>query len=335
MDSESLSDSDPSTTARARAVQGIAIPQLFRSSLIRQDLSRLRVALGSHAEHVPSLELPPQSPRLRRYVDHITTSTRHRPELLFAYTWVLYTTLFQGSGRIRKALKAAGPAFWNGSASPSIPDDDTLSLALESDLDPASAFRFLTFSDSDAEIAELHALFHRRFHEASQSLPPETRKEIVREATHLFIAMIMMVEELDEDLTRHTIRRLATDQERRDWTALTKPLTVNSMPSSVSAPSSSSSSSSPERQRMGKRSTSRIKPSTTPLLEKGFPLDGAGAPSPGLCTSFREKVLRVWDDRMLYLRYLVLMIFIFYLGYLAGKASILLRAEDVPARRRR
>ena len=213
-------------------VSRLWLPKLERSERLGKDIlhlsprscrRRTNSAPASPDQNCSAIDDQQLPPRLRSFVKHIQQSTSAKPHLLLAYTWILYMALFSGGRHIRRALRHAGPGFWNNAADPVHhrnlicghdhkvnPDyrGEKEEHALDLDQAPDRSITFWTFSSStDGE--DIKADFKRRFHEIDSHLHETEREDVIEEAVFIMRSMIGIVEEIAEAVDANAVKELA------------------------------------------------------------------------------------------------------------------------------
>ncbi|EXJ94535.1 hypothetical protein A1O1_02931 [Capronia coronata CBS 617.96] len=155
------------------------LPQLMRTSRLREDLESIKTRLGeSAAREITMLE-----DDFKVYHSRIHEILSAKPHVLLSYTWAMYLALFNGGRWIRKQLVSQGSDFWRGEPL------------------PLSFWEFGDSGDSDPEGEHLKALFQERFLAAASLLRDEEKDYVIRETPRLF--------ELCSEIVRDLHQRLA------------------------------------------------------------------------------------------------------------------------------
>jgi hypothetical protein len=175
----------------------------MRSGRLRADIR----ALTGWTEDVveEQLRIAGECGRLGEFTAHIKRSIEHRPQVLIAYSYILFMALFAGGRFIRATLGAAGDSFWNDTpspvkpsmleCSPQSPEVSPTSDSTANELGtPLSFFRFATPEDGE----DLKREFKGRLLEAETILTQQEKHDIVQESVCIFDNMELLVGQLDK-----------------------------------------------------------------------------------------------------------------------------------------
>lgn len=176
-------------------------PGLFRTKAIRQDLAFLnkhRIKLSRECAPLSGLKADIQS------------LAQETPHALVAYTWVMFMAIFSGGRWIRQQLRNAGPEFWG--------HDDvskTLDGILPSPTIVAADCGFTLFDfDGELDGEDIRADFKTRLGNVEALLTEKERAEVVSAAQRLFMGLIAVVHDLDEQAALAGISVPATTNDK-------------------------------------------------------------------------------------------------------------------------
>jgi heme oxygenase len=158
---------------------------LKRSPRLKRDL-----------QYLPS---PARSALDASTTSHILALTTAKPQVLVAYTWVMYMAIFSGGRWIRAQLASAEPEFWTShtNAGPALAEKTPLGMP---------GFSFLSF-DGDQDGEDIKVEYKRRLAEGEGLLTAEEREDVVEASRELFERCIAIVERLDGEVRKQEIRR--------------------------------------------------------------------------------------------------------------------------------
>ncbi|TPX17282.1 uncharacterized protein E0L32_012249 [Thyridium curvatum] len=202
----------------------VPVQGLERSARLRADIRNLTG--WSPVEVEEQLRTIAMTGHLSVFLRHIERSVEKHPQVLLAYSWVLYMALFSGGRFIRASLENAGLSFWKELPTPvrpmmqecqkivHAPSDDPEDgkeeiISDESHLrrtrafttpppgntraNPLAYFHFETSRDGE----DLKVEFKRRLAEADALLSEKERDYVIREAVLIFENLISIISQLD------------------------------------------------------------------------------------------------------------------------------------------
>ena len=169
-------------------------PEVERAGRLRRNLERL----GAN-------DKKEGGPRLKALIQHITSSTSHKPHLLLAYTWLLYMALFSGGRYIRARLREAGREFWMTTR---VEKEKEKEKGENIGIDEA-VLSFWNFDgEEDGEDSKVE--FKQRFAEMEGWLTDEEREEVIQEAVYIMDSLLGVVKEISETVgSKNPSRRAA------------------------------------------------------------------------------------------------------------------------------
>lgn len=199
----------------------LRIPDLLRAEVIVADIQNLTF-LPKH-KTLEKIEAVTKAGALFEFLAHTKNSVNENPQVLVAYSWVLYMALFSGGRYLRALLIDAGGSgakFWSNQFLPNslhnvLPDTSKSSIS-QSNINgstkelvstPRFSAKYQTSKENlglqlfhfsgDADGEDLKLEFKKRMLEADSLLTDSEKMDVILEAQNIFKFMIKIVRDLD------------------------------------------------------------------------------------------------------------------------------------------